>query len=47
MADQTIVITDTSVLINFLALDALAILTSLAATRFLVTDHVRDEVTDH
>lgn len=44
---ETIVVTDTSVLINFLALDKLNLLSALKGKRFLVTDHVRDEVTAH
>lgn len=47
MADQRIIITDTSVLINFLVLDKVGVLASLPGIRFLVTDHVRSEVTDH
>lgn len=44
---QTIVITDTSVLINFLVLDQVALLASLSTHRFVVTDHVRAEITAH
>lgn len=47
MADQRIIITDTSVLINFLVLDKVGVLASLPGKRLLVTDHVRSEVTDH
>ena len=47
MAAETIVVTDTSVLVNFLALDRVNLLASLPARRFLITDHVRDEVTAH
>lgn len=47
MTEQAIVITDTSVLINFLVLDKVHLFSALADSRFLVTDHVRDEVTDH
>lgn len=42
-----VVITDTSVLINFLVLDRVALLASLPDKRFVVTNHVRAEVTDH
>jgi predicted nucleic acid-binding protein len=44
---QTIVITDTSVLINFLVLDQVALLARLSTHRFVVTDHVRAEITAH
>ena len=44
---ETIVITDTSVLINFLVLDQVALLGQLPDRRFVVTDHVRAEVTEH
>lgn len=44
---ETIVITDTSVLINFLVLDKVALLTSLPERTFVVTEHIRDEVTTH
>jgi predicted nucleic acid-binding protein len=44
---QTIVITDTSVLINFLVLDQIALVVRLPAHKFLVTDHVRAEITAH
>jgi len=44
---QTVVITDTSVLINFLVLDRAELLSRLSTHRFLVTDHVRAEITDH
>ena len=40
------VILDTSVLLNFLALDRLALLASHPRYRLLVTDHVEREVTD-
>lgn len=42
-----IVITDTSVRINFLALDQAALLARLPDHRFVVTEHVRAEITDH
>jgi predicted nucleic acid-binding protein len=44
---ETIVITDTSVLINFLVLDRAKLLARLPDHRFVVTDHVRAEVTAH
>lgn len=44
---QRIVITDTSVLINFLVLDKAGLLARLPAHKFLVTDHVRAEITAH
>ncbi|MCA9171503.1 MAG: hypothetical protein KDB23_27735 [Planctomycetales bacterium] len=44
---ETIVITDTSVLINFLVLDKMFLLAQLPETRFVVTDHVRAEITEH
>ncbi len=44
---ETIVITDTSVLINFLVLDRVELLARLPDHRFVVTDHVRAEVTEH
>jgi len=44
---ETIVITDTSVLINFLVLDRVALLSRLPDRRFVVTDHVRAEITAH
>jgi predicted nucleic acid-binding protein len=44
---QTIVITDTSVLINFLVIDQAALLGRLSNHRFMVTDHVRSEITAH
>ncbi|MBX3420605.1 MAG: hypothetical protein KF752_03510 [Pirellulaceae bacterium] len=42
-----IVITDTSVLVNFLVLDQAALLARLPDHRFVVTEHVRAEITDH
>ena len=42
-----IVITDTSLLINFLVLDQTALLARLPDHRFVVTEHVRAEITDH
>src|SRR4051812_40130124 len=45
MADAVII--DTSTLINFLRIDRVDLLAGLAAYRFLVTDHVRAEVTTH
>ena len=47
MADQIIVITDTSLLVNFLAVDKVGLLIALPGKRFVVTDHVRTEVTGH
>ena len=44
---QIVVITDTSVLINFLVLDRAELLARLPTHRFVVTDHVRAEVTQH
>lgn len=43
---RSIVVIDASVLINFLAVDRLGLLTSHPQFRFLVTDHVRGEVTE-
>lgn len=43
---SSIVIADTSVLINFLAIDRLDLL-ERHGCRFLITDHVRHEVLDH
>jgi predicted nucleic acid-binding protein len=45
-AGRLIVVIDASVLINFLAVDRLGLLTSHPQFRFLVTDHVRGEVTE-
>jgi predicted nucleic acid-binding protein len=47
MMPETIVITDTSVLINFLVLDEVALLSRLPGRSFVVTDHVRAEITAH
>lgn len=47
MTEETIVITDTSVLINFLVLDKVGLLPRLPNKKFVVTDHVRAEVTEH
>ena len=44
---KTVVITDTSVLINFLVLDRARLLTGVPTHRFAVTDHVRAEITAH
>lgn len=44
---QAIVITDTSVLINFLVIDQVTLLGRLSAYRIVVTDHVRAEITAH
>lgn len=43
---RSIVVIDASVLINFLAVDRIDLLTSHPQFRFLVTDHVRGEVTE-
>lgn len=43
----SVVITDTSVLINFLVLDQLHVLSQLTEFDFLVTEHVRAEITEH
>src|SRR5688572_23478737 len=45
MADDAIA--DTSTLINFLRIGRVDLLVGLTAYRFLVTDHVRAEVTTH
>lgn len=45
--ETTIVITDTSVLINFLALDRVGLLSRLSSVHFVVTEHVRAEITEH
>jgi predicted nucleic acid-binding protein len=47
MMPETIVITDTSVLINFLVLDEVGLLSRLPDRSFVVTDHVRAEITAH
>jgi len=47
MADQIVVITDTSVLIKFLVIDQVRLMTSIPGRQFMVTDHVRSEVTEH
>ena len=47
MTEETIVITDTSVLINFLVLDKVGLLPRLPNKKFVVTDHVRAEITEH
>lgn len=44
---EIVVITDTSLLINFLVLDRAELLARLPNHRFVVTDHVRAEITDH
>jgi predicted nucleic acid-binding protein len=44
---EIIVVADTSVLINFLVLDQAELLGRLPNHRFVVTDHVRGEVTEH
>lgn len=41
------VITDTSVLINFLAVDRARLLVEHPRLQFFITDHVRSEVTEH
>jgi hypothetical protein len=45
--ETTIVITDTSVLINFLVLDRVGLLSRLSSVHFVVTEHVRAEITEH
>ena len=47
MVDQVTVITDTSVLINFLVIDKVELLGLLPGRQFVITDHVRSEVTAH
>lgn len=47
MPQDIIVITDTSVLVNFLVLDRVRLLASMSQRKFVVTDHVRAEVTAH
>ncbi len=39
--ETTIVITDASVLINFLVLDRVGLLSRLTSVHFVVTEHVR------
>jgi hypothetical protein len=46
-ARRTAVLLDTSVLINFLAVDRVDLLGHHPRYRFLVTEHVRKEVTAH
>ncbi len=43
----SVVITDTSVLINFLVLDLVHVLSRLTEFDFSVTEHVRAEITEH
>jgi predicted nucleic acid-binding protein len=43
---EIVVITDTSVLVNFLVIDRTDLLSRLPNHRFVVTDHVRAEVTE-
>jgi predicted nucleic acid-binding protein len=43
---RSIVVIDTSVLVNFLAVDRVDLLANHPLYRFVVTDHVRGEVTD-
>jgi hypothetical protein len=45
--ETTIVITDASVLINFLVLDRVGLLSRLTSVHFVVTEHVRAEITEH
>lgn len=47
MEGEKQVLLDTSVLINFAAIDRIDLLSALTAYSFLVTDHVRDEVQQH
>ena len=44
---KIVVIADTSVLINFLVLDRVGLLAGVPTHRFVVTDHVRTEITAH
>lgn len=44
---QTVVISDTSVLVNFLVLDRVGLLAALKDHQFIVTEHVRAEITAH
>ncbi len=44
---EIVVITDTSVLINFLVIDRVGLLGKLTTHRFAVTEHVRAEITAH
>ena len=44
---RRLVVLDTSVLLNFLRVGRLDLLVELPGHEFLVTDHVRGEVTDH
>lgn len=43
----SVVITDTSVLINFLVIDQLHVLSQLTEFDFSVTEHIRAEITEH
>jgi predicted nucleic acid-binding protein len=45
--ETTIVITDASVLIDFLVLDRVGLLSRLTSVHFVVTEHVRAEITEH
>jgi len=45
--ETTIAITDASVLINFLVLDRVGLLSRLTSVHFVVTEHVRAEITEH
>jgi predicted nucleic acid-binding protein len=47
MVGQITVITDASVLINFLVIDKVEMLVSLPGRQFVITDHVKSEVTAH
>lgn len=43
---RIVVVTDTSVLVNFLCIDRMDLL-ARHSDRFVITDHVADEITDH
>lgn len=47
VSEQGPVLLDTSVLINFLAIDRIALLARHPDFRFVITEHVRSEVTTH
>lgn len=43
---DVVVITDTSVLVNFLCIDRMDLI-ARHPHRFLITEHVKEEITDH
>ena len=45
-SQEVVVITDTSVLVNFLCIDRMDLIAS-HSHRFMITEHVKEEITDH